>query len=71
MENHNLANLLSHVGIGVPYQRVKQSITQIAKGVQENMEEHDGNYVPPGLHRQQKLRFSLGNIDASVDTPDG
>ena len=69
--SHKLASLLSHAGVGVPYQRVKQCITQIAKGVQENMEKHDGNYVPPGLHRQQRLRFSLDNVDAQVDTPDG
>ena len=66
-----MASLLSHAGVGVPYQRVKQCITQIAKGVQENMEKHDGNYVPPGLHRQRRLRFSLNNVDAQVDTPDG
>jgi len=69
--SNNLANLLSHAGVGVPCQRVKQSITQIAKGVQENMEKHDGNYIPPGLHRQKRLHFSLDNIDAKVDTPDG
>ncbi len=69
--SHKLANLLSHAGVGVPYQRVKQCITQIAKGVQENMEKHDGNYVPPGLHRQRRLRFSIDNIDAKVDTSDG
>jgi len=66
--SHNLVNLLSHAGVGVPYQRVK---IQIAKGVQENMEKHDGNYIPPGLHKQKRLRFSLNNIDAKVDTPDG
>ncbi len=35
------------------------------------MEKHNGNYIPPGLHRQQRLRFSLDNIDAQVDTSDG
>ena len=69
--SHKLASLLSHAGVGVPYQRVKQCITQIAKDVQENIEKHNGNYVPPGLHRQRRLRFSLDNIDAQVDTPDG
>ncbi len=34
------------------------------------MEKHNGNYIPPGLHRQQRLRFSLDNIDAQVDTSD-
>lgn len=66
-----MANLLSHAGVGVPYYRVKQTISEIAKGVQENMEKHDGNYIPPGLHKQRRLRFSLDNIDASVHTPDG
>ena len=28
-------------------------------------------YVPPGLHRQRRLCFSLNNIDAQVDTLDG
>jgi hypothetical protein len=39
--SHKLASLLSHAGVGVPYQRVKQCITQ---SVQENMEKHDGTY---------------------------
>ncbi len=69
--SHKLASLLSHVAVGVPYQRAKQCITQIAKGIKENMEKHNGNYIPPGLHRQQRLRFSLDNIDAQVDTSDG
>ena len=66
-----LADVLSKSGVGVPYKRIKQCVTQIAEGVQQNIEEHAGNYVPPGLHRQERLRFSIDNIYAHVDTPDG
>ena len=36
-----------------------------SQGVQQNMEEHAGNYVYSGLHRQNRLRFSVDNIDTS------
>ena len=35
------------------------------------MDEHAGNYVHSGLHRQNRLRFSIDNIDGQVDTPEG
>ena len=35
------------------------------------MEEHAGNYVRLGLHRQNMLRFSVDNIDGQVDTLEG
>jgi hypothetical protein len=39
--------------------------------VQQTMEKHGGNYIPTGLHMKQKLRFSIYNVDAHVDTSDG
>lgn len=36
-----------------------------------NMDKNDGNYIPPGLFKKQRLRFSIDNLDANVDTYDG
>ena len=53
-------------------QRVKQCVTRTTEGLQHNIEEHAGNYVHSGRYRQQRLRFSVDNIDGQlVDTPDG
>ena len=52
-------------------QRVKKRVTQTARGVQHNIEEHAGNYVHSGLHRHKRLRLSVDNIDGQVDTPEG
>lgn len=49
----------------------KQCVSHIAAGVQQNMESHDDIYFPPELNRQQKLRFPIDNIDATVDIPGG
>jgi hypothetical protein len=35
------------------------------------MKDHNGIYIPPGLHRKSILRFSIDNVDSYVDTPDG
>ena len=69
--NHKLTQLLAGAGVGVPYKRVKKCVSQISNGVRKNMEQHDGIYIPTGLHNQCQLRFSIDNIDANVDTPDG
>ena len=46
-----LADVLLKSGVDVPYQRAKYCVTQFAEGVQQNMEEHAGKYVPRGTHR--------------------
>lgn len=71
LRSNKLANVLSKAGVGVSYERVKQCTAQVAEGVQRNMRENGRNYVPPGLHRGKKLRFSVDNIDTQVDTTDG
>ena len=35
------------------------------------MDEHAGNCVHSGLHRQNRVSFSVDNIDGQVDTPEG
>ena len=41
------------------------------RGSTAHIEEHAGNYVHSGLHRQKRLRFSVDDIDGQVDTPEG
>lgn len=36
-----------------------------------NCQRYNGNYVPLGLHRRLRLRFSLDNVDTQVDTSNG
>ena len=64
-------DMLYNSGIGVSYERVKEITTKIATTVQENMNEFDGVYVPPGLLKNLPIRCSADNIDAKVDTADG
>ena len=40
-------------------QRVIQCVIQTAEGVQQNMEEHAGNYAHSGLHRPKSVAFLL------------
>ena len=64
-------DILHHSGVGVSYQRVKEITSKIATSVQENMNEFNGVYVPPGLLKNLPIRCSADNIDAKVDTADG
>ena len=50
--------VLSMSEVGIPY-RVIQCVIQTAEGVQQNMEEHAGNYVQSGLHRPKSVSFLL------------
>ena len=56
--SQKLAEVLSTSGVGTPH-RVKQCVSQIAEGVQQNIEEHAGNNAHSDLHRK------------NVDTPEG
>ena len=59
-----LEEILSKYEVGISYKESnKQCVIQIAEGVQNNLEEADGNYVRSGLYRRNRLRFSVDNID--------
>uniref|UniRef100_UPI00358E2B91 uncharacterized protein isoform X2 n=1 Tax=Myxine glutinosa TaxID=7769 RepID=UPI00358E2B91 len=64
-------DMLYQSGVGVSCQRVKEIISKIATTVQENMNEFNGVYMPPGLLKNLPIRCSADNIDAKVDTADG
>ena len=50
--------------------RIEQYVIQTAEEVQQNLEEHAGNYVDSDLHWQKGLRFFIDNTDGQVDKPE-